>query len=120
MCKHVAAALYGVGARLDEKPQLLFALRGVDESDLLARAGDDLGLKNAAPAKVLDSDDVAALFGLEMAEEAALKPSSTKTKQRKASDASPAANGTKAAPAKIGDRIKPKLLGTKMRKQGPR
>ncbi len=30
MCKHVAAALYGVGARLDEKPQLLFVLRGVD------------------------------------------------------------------------------------------
>src|SRR5229473_3072421 len=29
MCKHVAAALYGVGARLDEKPQLLFVLRGV-------------------------------------------------------------------------------------------
>ena len=38
MCKHVAAALYGVGARLDEKPQLLFVLRGVDESELLARS----------------------------------------------------------------------------------
>src|SRR5205085_2379346 len=38
MCKHVAAALYGVGARLDEKPQLLFVLRGVDENELLARA----------------------------------------------------------------------------------
>ena len=30
MCKHVAAALYGVGARLDEQPELLFRLRGVD------------------------------------------------------------------------------------------
>jgi uncharacterized Zn finger protein len=31
MCKHVAAALYGVGARLDEQPELLFVLRNVDE-----------------------------------------------------------------------------------------
>ena len=44
MCKHVAAALYGVGARLDEKPQLLFVLRGVDENELLAGAGQDLAL----------------------------------------------------------------------------
>jgi uncharacterized Zn finger protein len=72
MCKHVAAALYGVGARLDEKPQLLFVLRGVDENELLANAGQDLGLTRAAPsgAKVLDDSDVAALFGLEMAEPA--------------------------------------------------
>ena len=72
MCKHVAAALYGVGARLDDRPQLLFALRGVDESELLARAGQDLPLKRAAPsaAKVLDDSDFAAVFGLEMAETA--------------------------------------------------
>ncbi len=70
MCKHVAAALYGVGARLDEKPRLLFVLRGVDENELLAETGQDLSLKGAAPsaAKVLDGNDVAALFGLEMAE----------------------------------------------------
>jgi uncharacterized Zn finger protein len=70
MCKHVAAALYGVGARLDEKPQLLFVLRGVDENELLAGAGPDVSLTRAAPTgtKVLDDGDVAALFGLEMAE----------------------------------------------------
>ena len=33
MCKHVAAVLYGVGARLDEQPELLFRLRGVSEED---------------------------------------------------------------------------------------
>jgi uncharacterized Zn finger protein len=72
MCKHVAAALYGVGARLDEKPQLLFVLRGVDENELLANAGKDLARPRAAPgkAKILDDNDVAALFGLEMAETA--------------------------------------------------
>src|SRR5712692_5960572 len=50
MCKHVAAALYGVGARLDEQPQLLFVLRGVDENELLAGAGQDLSLTRNAPA----------------------------------------------------------------------
>ena len=64
MCKHVAAALYGVGARLDEKPELLFVLRGVDENELLAIAGQDVALSKAAPApaKTLDDSDVAALF----------------------------------------------------------
>ena len=67
MCKHVAAALYGVGARLDEKPELLFQLRGVDAGDLLA------GLDAAVPAlrsvgeRTLGSEDVSALFGLELA-----------------------------------------------------
>jgi len=73
MCKHVAAALYGVGARLDEKPQLLFVLRGVDENDLLA--GEGISLTRAAPptANVLGDSDVAALFGLEMVETVASK-----------------------------------------------
>jgi uncharacterized Zn finger protein len=36
MCKHIAAALYGVGARLDSSPELLFLLRGVDHLELIA------------------------------------------------------------------------------------
>jgi len=36
MCKHVAAVLYGVGARLDESPDQLFRLRAVDAGDLMA------------------------------------------------------------------------------------
>ena len=69
MCKHVSAVLYGVGARLDEKPQLLFVLRGVDENELIASAGQDFPLSRATPgaAKVLNDTDVAALFGPEMA-----------------------------------------------------
>ena len=35
MCKHVAAVLYGVGARLDKKPELLFELRGVNHEELI-------------------------------------------------------------------------------------
>jgi uncharacterized Zn finger protein len=72
MCKHVAAVLYGVGARLDERPELLFELRGVDENELIARAGQNFALAQApaGSAKVLDDGDVAVLFGLEMAETA--------------------------------------------------
>ena len=69
MCKHVAAVLYGVGARLDQQPELLFVLRGVDERELIAGAGGDLRLGHAAPdaGKVLEGGDLAALFGLDMA-----------------------------------------------------
>lgn len=100
MCKHVAAALYGIGARLDAKPELLFVLRGVEAQELLASAGGDLTVAKPKPgaAKVLAEDDVAALFGLEMATSAdnaadapagsaAAKPtrSAKKPKSRKAS-----------------------------------
>ena len=76
MCKHVAAALYGVGARLNQTPQLLFVLRGVDENELIAGAGQDLTLTKSTPsaAKMLDTSNVAALFGLEMAEPANFDP----------------------------------------------
>jgi uncharacterized Zn finger protein len=77
MCKHIAAVLYGVGARLDESPELLFRLRAVDETELLS----DLG--NALPdtrtkrdtAQTLVGDDLAALFGLDMEESKGLAPS---------------------------------------------
>ena len=34
LCKHLAAALYGIGVRLDGQPELLLALRGVDPDEL--------------------------------------------------------------------------------------
>jgi len=69
MCKHVAAVLYGIGARLDHQPDLLFTLRKVDQQDLIAKAGSDLSKtrKGPAGAKVLASDDLAGMFGIEMA-----------------------------------------------------
>jgi uncharacterized Zn finger protein len=68
MCKHVAAALYGVGARLDTKPELLFRLRAVDERDLLTHVGEVLPMskRGLSADKVLETDDIAALFGLDM------------------------------------------------------
>jgi uncharacterized Zn finger protein len=70
MCKHVAGALLGVGTRLDTRPELLFRLRGVDEHDLVADIGSALPIVKTGPAagKVLEADDMAALFGLDMQE----------------------------------------------------
>ena len=68
MCKHVAAVLYGVGARLDQQPEVLFRLRAVDEKDLVAHIDAALPTAKKAPApdKVLDADDLSALFGLDI------------------------------------------------------
>ena len=63
MCKHVAAALYGVGRRLDTAPEQLFTLRGVDAADLLPSTLD------AAPAPragALQVEDMGALFGIDL------------------------------------------------------
>lgn len=69
MCKHVAAALYGVGARLDEQPKLLFVLRQVDANDLLAVQTAEIPKAKKAPAKAKVLSDVALadIFGIEMA-----------------------------------------------------
>ena len=70
MCKHVAAVLYGIGSRLDQKPELLFHLRAVDENDLVAHIDTGLPLAKKGPdaGKMLETDDLSALFGLDMAE----------------------------------------------------
>ncbi|WP_410965879.1 SWIM zinc finger family protein, partial [Salmonella sp. SAL4438] len=65
MCKHIAAVLYGIGARLDHEPHLLFTLRRVDEKELVARAsqGTKLGAKQPRPSKILKHAGMAELFG---------------------------------------------------------
>ena len=72
MCKHIAAVLYGVGARLDESPELLFRLRAVDETELLSDLGSALPDTRTKrdTAQTLVGDDLAALFGLDMEERA--------------------------------------------------
>src|SRR5712672_1228251 len=69
MCKHVAATLYGIGARLDAEPELLFRLRKVDAKELVARAGEG-GLpiqQRPAASRILDSSKLADVFGLDLA-----------------------------------------------------
>jgi uncharacterized Zn finger protein len=97
MCKHVAAVLYGIGARLDEQPDLLFALRKVDQQDLIARAGKGLARTGKGPkaGKVLDTGDLSEMFGIEIAQ--APKP---RAAARAAMPASSAKAGGSRKPAK--------------------
>jgi uncharacterized Zn finger protein len=87
MCKHVAAVLYGVGARLDERPDLLFGLRKVDERDLIAKAGTALPLGRRRPRadKVLATKDLSGIFGIELAQAPAAKAKGPRRKRARAS-----------------------------------
>jgi uncharacterized Zn finger protein len=72
MCKHVAAVLYGIGTRFDTQPELLFRLRGVDETELIAIAGQATPLAKQGPAsgKRLAEEDLSSIFDLDMAQSA--------------------------------------------------
>ena len=73
MCKHVAATLYGIGARLDEDPSLFFKLRKVRMKDLVTEAVEDKTRKLLEKAKkktkrVIAESDLADVFGIDMEE----------------------------------------------------
>jgi uncharacterized Zn finger protein len=66
MCKHVAAVLYGVGAMLDQRPELLFALRKVDHLELIAEATVPTIAESDATRQTIAAGDLADVFGIEM------------------------------------------------------
>jgi uncharacterized Zn finger protein len=76
MCKHVAAVLYGVGARLDTKPELLFALRGVNHDELIAADAEKAvaATTSRGKSKRLAAADVGAVFGIELQSDTAAEP----------------------------------------------
>jgi len=82
MCKHIAAVLYGIGARLDRQPELLFRLHKLDENELIRSAGTDLRLtkKGNNSATILSTGDLSEIFGLDLAQSRA--PSTTPTVSR--------------------------------------
>jgi uncharacterized Zn finger protein len=89
LCKHLAAVLYGVGARLDEAPELLFTLRGVDGAELVAAAGGAGALVAAgAGLSATTRGDLADIFGIEL--ESADPPEAVRT--ARASRPKPAAS----------------------------
>lgn len=67
LCKHLAAVLYGVGARLDQRPELLFKLRGVDHQALIS-ADVDLTQTTAGSGsrRRLATDNLGDVFGIEL------------------------------------------------------
>ena len=71
MCKHVAAALYGVGARLDDDPGLFFLLRGITVDDIITQTVADttqalLRKAERPSAHVLDDIDLGDVFGIQL------------------------------------------------------
>ncbi len=67
MCKHVAAVLYGVGARLDEEPELLFRLREVRHEDLIS--GPEvarMSVSKDAREKIIAEGELEDIFGIEI------------------------------------------------------
>lgn len=68
LCKHLAAVLYGIGVRLDERPDLLFVLRGVDPELLMRAVSDLFEAPPPPPEQRLEGADLAALFDIELAE----------------------------------------------------
>ena len=87
MCKHVAAVLYGVGARLDERPELLFKLRGVDHEELIAADAEAAvsAATSRGTSKRLEGGELADVFGIELdtSEAAAAASKPAKKKSRK-------------------------------------
>lgn len=71
MCKHVAAVLYGVGARLDDDPTLFFMLRNVNIDELISetinkKSHSLLEKSKAKSRRVIDDTDISGMFGIEL------------------------------------------------------
>lgn len=69
MCKHVAAALYGVGVRLDENPLLFFELRGIDverfiDVTIASRVETMLANEGKQSSRIIEDEDITDLFGV--------------------------------------------------------
>ena len=69
LCKHVAAALYGVGARLDENPRLFFELRGIEverfvDVTLANRVEAMLAHAGNRSSRMMDEEEIVGMFGV--------------------------------------------------------
>ncbi len=72
MCKHIAAVIYGIGARLDTQPDLLFLLRGVDHNELISAGVTADAIAGAgsrrARRRSLSGKELENVFGVELDE----------------------------------------------------
>jgi uncharacterized Zn finger protein len=109
MCKHVAATLYGVGARLDTAPELLFTLRDVDHLELISQAVAADNLNEAlqgSSGTTLKSSDLGEIFGIDLE----ASPASTTTDEKpKSAKAKPVRRGKKPAAPKAKTTKKPSV-----------
>ena len=128
MCKHVAATLYGIGARLDEDPGLFFKLRKVKVDDVIQQTVKDQSdklLKKAekASARTIAESDLSGMFGIDMEENIDFDSPKTAKKVSGARETPPkAAKRTKAKASKrkpgIKTNTKKKTSRTSLEKSG--
>ena len=114
MCKHVAATLYGIGAKLDQDPGLFFKLRQVKMKDLVSEAVEGKTrelLKKARKktARVIADSDLADVFGIDMESPVALKKGKKKGTGKK-KPPKPKTGKVKALPGKAGKKAAPQKI----------
>ena len=70
MCKHIAAVMFGIGARLDTRPELLFLLRGVDHQELISADASAQAIAGTGSSRVrrrtLADKDLESIFGVDL------------------------------------------------------
>jgi uncharacterized Zn finger protein len=98
MCKHLAAVMYGVGSRLDTKPELLFQLRGVDHQELIEQAIPKAPSRAKGAAPTIESAALGAIFDIEIEDTPPAATSEAKAPRTKAPK-SPKVPAAKSAPA---------------------
>ncbi|MCC6708260.1 MAG: hypothetical protein IT492_11910 [Gammaproteobacteria bacterium] len=108
MCKHVAAVLYGVGARLDQDPELFFILRGVDMQELMKAATASAVRapkgRTSATAKAIADQDLSEIFGVEIE---TAPPATARPRKRGVKMKSTAKRGQAAAQPESAKKTKP-------------
>jgi len=116
LCKHAAAVLYGVGARFDLEPELLFLLRKVDHLELIGEAGSPEAFTKttAKGKKVLADAELADVFGIELA------GSDSTTARVKVADAEPEAAKATRRKARVNASASANAASKKRTKRTPR
>lgn len=126
MCKHLAAVLYGVGARLDERPELLFLLRGVNHEELVETSADravSRAVGRKGRRRTLADSELGNVFSIEMSDEAAAPTQPVKPARRKKAApraAKKKASKKKAAPKKTAKKAAKKKAAAKKSARKPK
>jgi len=112
LCKHVAAVLYGVGTRFDERPEDLFVLRQANHLELISKASQTSLAQESSHEAAFKETDLSALFGIN------IEQSSRKAIDKKASRKNESAsNNKKLATVKAKDNASKNLIvPTKVKK----
>ena len=112
-CKHLAAVMYGIGARLDKQPELLFVLRDVDHQELVSQAVAEGNLDRelfAGADGSLAGQDLGAIFGIELDVTPATPSQPVASTSRRQPEVTRSSKSKRAAPVR--KKVKPKANAT--------